>query len=94
MARRLESLNYIALSQDEIPELLERLQAFVTKLHLILRRNDQEERLAAIRRCVVGICIDAENKRAQIELRELPTILSVLDVGPTCIVRINLAHEL
>jgi len=82
--RRLESLDYIALSEDEIPELLDRMQIFVEELHEILRGRDQEERLAAIRRCVVGIIVNAARQRAQVEMREVPTILSVLDVGPTC----------
>ncbi len=93
LERRLESLDYIALSEDEIPELLDRMQIFVEELHEILRGRDQEERLAAIRRCVVGITVDAVSQRAQIELRDVPTILSVLDVGPTPTVRVNLAHE-
>ena len=81
LERRLESLNYITLSKEEIPELLEQLQDFFTKLHRILRGNDQEERLAVIRRCVVGITVDPASQLAQVELREVPTILSVLDVG-------------
>ena len=82
LERRLESLDYIALSEDEIPELLDRMQIFVEELHEILRGRDQEERLAAIRRCVVDITIDAASQGAQIEMREVPTIMSVLDVGP------------
>ncbi len=53
LERRLESLDYIALSEDEIPELLDGLQIFVEELHEILRGPGQEERLAAIRCCVV-----------------------------------------
>ena len=93
LERRLDSLDHIALSEDEIPELLDRLQLFVKELQEILGGSDQEERLAVIRRCVVGITVNAACQQAQIEMREVPTILSVLDVGPTRTVRASLVHE-
>ena len=82
LKRRILSLGHIPLTEDEIPEILPKLQEFTITLEDRIRSNESETRLSVIRSCISLIMIDADSGKAHVNIRALPSILGVLDAGP------------
>ncbi len=70
----IESLEYQAISEIELTELVSETVEFINSLELSLCKGPLDERQATIRRCVDEILIDRDELEAKISLHVLPTI--------------------
>ena len=69
---QLASLNQAVVEDDEIKELVQETIIFASSLDSTLHHGSPDQRRTALRRCVEGIVIDHQNKRAEMKLRVLP----------------------
>ncbi|MCH7545267.1 MAG: recombinase family protein [Planctomycetes bacterium] len=71
---QLESLENLAITEEECQELITETAGFIASLRISLSDNPLDRRQAAIRRCVDGIVIDLDRNELRLSLRKLPMI--------------------
>lgn len=82
LERRISSLTLIPLTEDEILKILPAFQELATNLENQLDSPDTESQQSASRRCISSITLEAAASNARVCVRELPSLLGILDVGP------------
>ena len=90
---QLASLNPAVLEDDEIKELLQETIIFTSSLDSTLHHGSPDQRRTALRRCVDGIVIDHQNKRAEMKLRVLPIGLDSHTTAITNTVVVEIAKK-
>ncbi len=90
---QLASLNQAVLQDDEIRELVQETMIFASSLDSTLHHGSPDQRRTALRRCVDGIVIDHQNKRAEVKLRVLPIGLDSHTTAITNIGVVELAKK-
>ena len=91
---QLASLNQALLEDDEIKELVQETIIFASSLDSTLHHGSPDQRRTALRRCVDGIVIDHQNKRAELKLRVLPIGLDSHATAITNTVVIEIAKKI
>lgn len=70
---RLEELERLNVSQDEIESLVNEAMKFISGLEFILTQGLPQEKLAALRQCIEKIRINKPKDEIKLEIREVPT---------------------
>ena len=70
---RLEELDRLSLSQDEIKAIVANSMKFLASLDLTLREGLPQEKLVALRQCIERIHIDKPASKIELTLRSIPS---------------------
>jgi hypothetical protein len=70
---RLEELERLNISQDEIEALVTEAMKFISGLEFILMQGLPQEKLVALRQCIEEIYINKPDHQIKMQIREVPT---------------------
>ncbi len=71
--RQLVELDALVLGRAAQSELFDDLRGFLASLEGVLREGTPDQRIRAMRRCVVRVVFSSKEEKVQIEVRDLPT---------------------
>ena len=72
LRRRAAELERLTLAEADVQDLIQEVGAFLAGLERTLREDVPDRRVAAIRRCVESVTIEAKDGAAHLVIRELP----------------------
>lgn len=87
LRRRAAELERLALAEADVQDLIQDVGAFLAGLERTLREDAPDRRVAALRRCVESVTIEAADGAVRMEIRELPVEgQQSSDAGITCVI--------